>query len=268
MGSWASTRLRASLGPPFCKNSLLGFVTFIGWSQYKTRILFTIKDGFYKGLFDQKLGHKRSMLILKRTLTFFLLNCQYFSMERCHLINICRPWSLAKCSVNNNWITDSNLRTDDGLLEALLDEVGVDVVAGAGRVPGVAVQTAVAKTVAKILEYLEELLRGVLVDGEDLRRLEVVHNEKRLLGIRLIAPKEEKIITIICNFLLNFLFHLQYFFLPLLLLITFVALLSTFFYYHNFYALCFLKALKDMKKSLTQNIIQPVHIKQVILHER
>ena len=146
------------------------------------------------------------MLILKRTLIFFLLNCKYFSMERCHLINICRSWSLAKCSVNNNWLNDSNLRTDDGLLEPLLDEVGVDVVAGAGRVPGVAVQTAVAKTVAKILEYLEELLRGVLVDGEDLRRLEVVHNEKRLLGIRLIAPKGEKIITIICNFMLKFSF--------------------------------------------------------------
>jgi len=87
------------------------------------------------------------------------------------------------------------LRTDDGLLEALLDEVGVDVVAGAGRVPGVAVQTAVAKTVAKILEYLEELLRGVLVDGEDLRRLEVVHNEKRLLGIRLIAPEGNDVVT-------------------------------------------------------------------------
>ena len=195
---------------------------------------------------------------LKKNPDFFLLNCQYFSMERCHLLNICRSWSLAKCSVNNNWITDSNLRTDDGLLEALLDEVGVDIVARAGRVPGVAVQTAVAKTVAKILEYLEELLRGVLVDGEDLRRLEVVHNEKWLLGIRLIAPKGEKIITIICNFMFKFSFSFTISLsLPPPHSITFVALLFTFFNYHNFYALFFLKALKKKWRNLSLEIFNP-----------
>ena len=74
---------------------------------------------------------------------------------------------------------------NDGLLEPLLDQVGVDVVGGAGgatAVPQVAVvvkvEVGVAEKVAVPLEHVEQLLGGVLVHRLDLRRHVVVHDEE------------------------------------------------------------------------------------------
>ena len=82
----------------------------------------------------------------------------------------------------------ANLGTDDCLLESLLYEVGEDVVAGTGREARVAVEAAVAETVAKVLENLEQLLGGVLVDGQHLGAIEVVDNKEGWLRVGLITP--------------------------------------------------------------------------------
>ena len=87
-------------------------------------------------------------------------------------------------------IKKTNLGTDNCLLESLLYEVGEDVVAGTGREARVAVEAAVAETVAKVLENLEQLLGGVLVDGQHLGAIEVVDNKEGWLRVGLVAPKQ------------------------------------------------------------------------------
>ena len=76
----------------------------------------------------------------------------------------------------------------DGLLEPLLDQVGVDVVGGAGgatAVPQVSmvieVEVGVTEEVAVALEHVEQLLRCVLVHGLHFGRHVVVHHEERYL---------------------------------------------------------------------------------------
>ena len=77
---------------------------------------------------------------------------------------------------------------NDGLLEPLLDQVGVDVVGGAGGAtaePQVAVvvkvEVGVAEEVAVALEHVQQLFGRVLVHRFDLRRHVVVHHEERYL---------------------------------------------------------------------------------------
>ena len=79
---------------------------------------------------------------------------------------------------------------NDGLLEPLLDQVGVNIVGGAGgaaAVPQVAVvvkvEVGVAEKVAVALEHVEQLLRCVLVHRLHLRRHVVVHDEERYLQV-------------------------------------------------------------------------------------
>ena len=76
----------------------------------------------------------------------------------------------------------------DGLLEPLLDQVGVDVVGGAGgatAVPQVSmvieVEVGVTEEVAVALEHVEQLFGRVLVHRLYLRRHVVVHHEERYL---------------------------------------------------------------------------------------
>ncbi len=87
------------------------------------------------------------------------------------------------------------LCTNDGLLEALLAEVGEDIIGGAGRVASIRVETGVSKHVAKVLEDFQQLLRGILVDGQDLGREHVVDHEEGLLRVGLGTAKSDHVFT-------------------------------------------------------------------------
>ena len=91
---------------------------------------------------------------------------------------------------------------NDGLLEPLLDQVGVDVVGGAGGAtaePQVAVvvkvEVGVAEEVAVALEHVEQLFGRVLVHRLDLRRHVVVHDEERYLQDEHVGQSVPRIVS-------------------------------------------------------------------------
>ena len=95
------------------------------------------------------------------------------------------------------------LGTDDGLLEPLLQETGVDVVGGTGDHVGVeelvvvqvVVEVGVPKEVDELVVYLVQLFGGVLKHPEDLSRLHVVHYEVGGLGVGLGGPERDHVLA-------------------------------------------------------------------------
>lgn len=61
---------------------------------------------------------------------------------------------------------------------------------GAGELDGLAVQRGVSEQVAEILKELQQLVGGVLEDGQHLRGHHVVHDEERRL-----REKEKRVTT-------------------------------------------------------------------------
>jgi hypothetical protein len=59
---------------------------------------------------------------------------------------------------------------DDGLLETLLTEVGVNVVGRAGRVTSLGIETGIPEQVAEVLENVQQLLGSILEDSQHLER--------------------------------------------------------------------------------------------------
>ncbi len=59
---------------------------------------------------------------------------------------------------------------DDGLLETLLTEVGVNVVGRAGRVTRLGIETGIPEQVAEVLENVQQLLGSIFEDSEHLER--------------------------------------------------------------------------------------------------
>ncbi len=59
---------------------------------------------------------------------------------------------------------------DDGLLETLLTEVGVNIVGRAGRVTSLGIETGIPEQVAEVLENVQQLLGSILEDSQHLER--------------------------------------------------------------------------------------------------
>jgi hypothetical protein len=85
--------------------------------------------------------------------------------------------------------------TDDGLLEPLLTQIGVNVVGWTGGVAGVRIEARIAKQVTEILKNVQQLLGRVLEDGEHLSGEHVIDNKEGLLGVGLRAAQGHHILT-------------------------------------------------------------------------